>query len=480
MVSNLVANAIKFTEQGHVLVRIASEGVVDDKVSLLLEVADTGIGMSDAQQDKIFEAFTQADTTITRRFGGTGLGLSIVQNLVALMGGEIALHSEESVGTTIRVSLPLALQVGHKVLKRLDATIAVFDPMAISRQALGHAIQRMTGDTRLYADFEMLIKDLVMRDIGVIVISLPINEFEHSLADMLVRLREFTPVPVFVFLPLRGLRGKATFNLSGAEGLDITYLAKPWSSTDFYTAYNTLKHGSPVGASGVAPLLGIKVLVAEDNDFSRLLLSTLLEKAGCELESVENGREALALSQQTQFDLLVFDVHMPELNGIDALAEIRVSGALNASTPAVLLTADVLQHEDRLVSLPGRNKLMHKPFDNKRLIDLLLTLLGRDPSRMPLQTMAAGRIPLTQFFEEVEKLLAGAVKAYEERDINELREVIHQLLGIAGVFKLGELEKQVQALHTLVKEEDAWMSDALQAVEEEFARLKIEAGDELA
>ena len=480
VVSNLVANAIKFTEQGYILVRIVSEGVVDDKVSLLLEVTDTGIGMSDAQQDKIFEAFTQADTTITRRFGGTGLGLSIVQNLVALMGGEIALHSEESLGTTIRVSLPLALQVGHKALKRLDTTIAVFDPMAISRQALGHAVQRMTGDMRLYADFEMLIKDLIMRDIEAIVISLPINEFEHSLADMLVRLREFTPVPIFVFLPLRGLRGKATFNLNGVEGLDITYLAKPWASTDFYTAYNTLKHGSPVGASGVAPLLGIKVLVAEDNDFSRLLLSTLLEKAGCELQSVENGREALALSQRDLFDLLVFDVHMPELNGIDVLAEIRASGALNTSTPAVLLTADVLQHEDRLVSLPGRNKLMHKPFDNKRLIDLLLTLLGRDPSRMPLQTMAAGRIPLTQFFEEVEKLLAGAVKAYEERDIDELREIIHQLLGIAGVFKLGELEKQVQALHTLVKEEDAWMGDALQSVEEEFARLKLEAGDELA
>ncbi|RLA36852.1 MAG: hypothetical protein DRQ64_09865 [Gammaproteobacteria bacterium] len=480
VVSNLVANAIKFTEQGHILVRIASEGVIDDKVSLLLEVTDTGIGMSEAQQGKIFEAFTQADTTITRRFGGTGLGLSIVQNLVALMGGEIALHSEASVGTTIRVSLPLALQVGHKVLNRLDTTIAVFDPMAISRQALGHAAERMTDDVRLYVDFEMLIKDLVMRDIGAIIISLPINEFEHSLADMLVRLREFTLVPIFVFLPLRGLRGKATFNLSGVEGLDITYLAKPWASTDFYTAYNTLKHGSPVGTSGVAPLLGVKVLVAEDNDFSRLLLSTLLEKAGCELQSVENGREALALSQQTQFDLLVFDVHMPELNGIDALAEIRASGTLNASTPAVVLTADVLQHEDRLVSLPGCNKLMHKPFDNKRLVDLLLTLLGRNPSRMPLQTIAAGRIPLTQFFEEVEKLLAGAVKAYEERDIDELREIIHQLLGIAGVFKLGELEKQVQALHTLVKEEDAWMGDALQSVEEEFARLKLEAGDELA
>ncbi len=479
IVSNLVANAIKFTEQGHILLRIASGGVIDGEVTVLLEVSDTGIGMSEAQQGKIFEAFTQADTTITRRFGGTGLGLSIVQSLVALMGGSIALHSEESVGTTIQVSLPMALQVDHSELKRLDTTIAVFDPMAISREALGHAFQRMANDMRLYADFDVLMKDLVMRDIEAIIISLPINAFEHSLAEMVVRLREFTAVPVFVFLPLRGLGGRATFNLSGVEGLDITYLAKPWSTTDFYAVYNTMKHGAPVGTGGVAPLLGVKVLVAEDNGFSRLLLSTLLENAGCELQSVENGREALALSERVAFDLLVFDVHMPELNGIDALAEIRASDGLNASTPAVVLTADVLQHEDRLVNLSGRNKLMHKPFDNKRLIDLLLTLLDRNPSRMPLQTMAAGRIPLTQFFDEVEKLLVGAVNAYQERDIDELREIIHQLLGIAGVFKLGELEKQVQALHTLIKEEDAWVGDALQAVEEEFARLKSEAGDEL-
>ena len=478
VVSNLVANAIKFTERGHILVRLMNGGVVGDQVTLVLEVEDTGIGMSALQQDKVFEAFTQADTTITRRFGGTGLGLSIVQTLVALMGGEITLRSEESVGTTVRVSASLGLQVEHRQISQLATSIAVFDPLAVSRQALGHAIQRMTSDLRLYADFEVLVKDLVMRDIEAIVISLPIGEFEHSLSDMLVRLREFTHVPIFVFLPLRGLRGKATFNISGVEGLDITYLAKPWATSEFYTAYNTLKHGSPIGSGNLAPLKGVKVLVAEDNDFSRLLLSTLLEKAGCELQAAGNGREALALCEQSAFDLLIFDVHMPELNGIDALVEIRASGGLNTATPAVVLTADVLQHEDRLASLSGRNKMMHKPFDNTRLIELILTLLDRKPSPMPLQALATRRIPLAQFFQEVDKLLASAVDAYQERDIEALRETIHQLLGIAGVFKQGELEKQVQALHTLVKEEDAWVGDALQAVEEELARLKAEAGEE--
>ncbi len=478
VVSNLVANAIKFTERGHILVRLINGGVVGDRVTLILEVEDTGIGMSALQQDKVFEAFTQADTTITRRFGGTGLGLSIVQTLVALMGGEIILHSEESVGTTVRVSVPLALQVGHRQISQLATSIAVFDPLAVSRQALGRAIQRMTSDLRLYADFEVLVKDLVMRDIEAILVSLPIGDFEHSLSDMLVRLREFTHVPIFVFLPLRSLRGKATFNISGVEGLDITYLTKPWATTEFYTTYNSLKHGSPVGSGNRAPLQGVKVLVAEDNDFSRLLLSTLLEKAGCELQAVENGREALALCEQSAFDLLVFDVHMPELNGIDALIEIRTSGGLNTATPAVVLTADVLQHEDRLASLPGRNRMMHKPFDNTRLIELILALLDRKPSQVPLQAVATRRIPLAQFFQEVEKLLASAVNAYQERDIEALRETIHQLLGIAGVFKQGELEKQVQALHTLVKEEDAWVGDALQAVEQELARLKAEAGEE--
>ncbi len=480
VVSNLVANAIKFTERGHILVRISNGGVGDEQLTLVLEVEDTGIGMSTSQQEKVFEAFTQADTTITRRFGGTGLGLSIVQTLVALMDGEITLHSEESLGTTVRVSLPVALQLEHRALKPLSTTIAIFDPQPVSRQALGRAIQRMTEDQRLYADFEVLIKDLVMRDIEAIAISLPISGFEYSLSDMLVRLREFTPVPIFVFMPLRGLRGKATFNISGIDALDITYLAKPWATTEFYAIYNTLKHGSPIGSGNFSPLQGVKVLVAEDNDFSRLLLSTLLEKAGCELQVVENGRQALTLCEQSAFDLLVFDVHMPELNGIDALVEIRTSSGLNTTAPAVVLTADALQHEERLASLPGRNKMMHKPFDNVRLVDLLLELLDRQPSRLPLPAVATRGIPLAKFFQEVDKLLASAVNAYQEREIDVLREAIHQLLGIAGVFKQGELEKQVQALHTLVKEEDAWVGDALQAVEEELARLKAEAGEEQA
>ncbi|OUS06164.1 hypothetical protein A9Q90_05950 [Gammaproteobacteria bacterium 54_18_T64] len=480
VVSNLVANAIKFTERGHILVRLTNGGVVDDKVSLVIDVEDTGIGMSSAQQDKIFEAFTQADTTITRRFGGTGLGLPIVQDLVSLMGGEIDLYSEESVGSRVRVSLPLALQVGHRQLERLSTTLAVFDPESVSRESLGHAVQRITDDLRLYDDFEVLIKSLVMRDIEAIIISLPISDLGHSLADMLVRLREYTPVPVFVFLPLRGLRGNAVFNIQGVDSLDISYLAKPWSSAEFYTVYNSLRHGSLVGSGAVAPLTEVKVLVAEDNDFSRLLLSTLLEKAGCDLEAVENGREALVRCEQVDFDLLAFDVHMPELNGIDALASIRASGGLNSTTPAVMLTADVLQHNERLASLPGRNEMIHKPFDNKRLIDLMLTLLDRKPSRAPLQDIATRQIPRAEFFQEVDRLLVSAVETYQNRDVVELREIIHQLLGIAGVFKLGELEKQVQALHTLVQEEDAWVGDALQSIEEEFARLRLEAGEERA
>ncbi len=478
VVSNLVANAIKFTERGYILVRLTNGGVTDGRVTLVLEVEDTGIGMSALQQEKVFDAFTQADTSITRRFGGTGLGLPIVQTLIALMEGEITLYSEESVGTTVRVSVPLVLQARYPQISRLSTSIAVFDPLDVSRQALGHAAQWMTNNVWLYGNFGGLVEGLMMQDIGVIVISLPINEPEHSLSDMLVRLRELTHVPIFVFLPLMGSSGKAGFKVSGNEGLDITYLVKPWATTEFFTIYNVLKQGSSIGAGKLTLLKGVKALVAEDNEFSRLLLTTLLEKVGCKLQTVDNGREALALCKQSAFDLLVFDVHMPELNGIDALIEIRAPGGLNTTTPAVVLTADVLQHEDRLGGLPGRNKMMHKPFDNTRFIELVLTLLDRQPCQIPPQTLVTRRVSQAQFFQEAEKLLANAVEAYQVRDTGMLREIIHQLLGITGVFRQRELEKQVKALHTLVKEDDAWVGDALQSVEQELARLKVEAGEQ--
>lgn len=482
VVSNLVANAIKFTDRGHVMVRLSHQAISDDQIMLVLEVEDTGIGMSEVEQEKVFDAFTQADTTITRRFGGTGLGLSIVHALVRLMGGEIALHSVESAGTRIRVCLPMGLQQGREPLIRLNIRIAVLDTLAISRQALGHALQRMTDALSLYADLEVLIKDLRTGDIQAIVISLPISEFEHSLADMLVRLRTHTQVPILVFLPLRALRDKAAFNVEGVEGLEaITYLTKPWASSDFLTGYKMLKDGPPGDTASTAPLLGVRVLVAEDNEFSRLLLSTLFDKAGCETVAVINGRQALEACAERVFDILVFDVHMPELNGIEALAAIRKAedGGLNKATPAVVLTADILQHKNSLATLEGVNILMHKPFDDKRLIGQMMTLLGSKKNIASRQGMITRRIPLTRFFQEVDKLLLSAVSAYQDRNIEELREIIHQLLGVAGVFKLGELEKQVQALHTLVKAQDPWVGDALRSVGEEVDRLKVEAGDEL-
>ena len=476
LVSNLLANAIKFTEHGYILVRLAHQGIFNNKVMLVLEVEDTGIGMSQAQQDKIFEAFTQADTTITRRFGGTGLGLSIVQALVALMDGEITLQSEASVGTTFRVALPLELHQGCKPLNQLSTVLAAFDPLEKSRRALDHALQRITDSVFLYDDFELLAKDLQRREIEVIIISLPMNVFAYSLADMLVYLRQYTQVPVLVFLPARSLRDKPAFNIDGVEDLeDITYLTKPWASTEFHATYQMLKNGSLTRTQTALSLLNIKVLVAEDNVFSQLLLSTLLERVGCELVMVENGHQVLEVCRNKEFDILVLDVHMPELNGIDALAEIRTSGGVNAQTPALLLTADVLQHEDSLSLLEGKNKIMHKPFDERRLIELMADLVGREKDKPTGRISLLRKIPLEQFFLEVDKLLFIAVNAYKNRDITELRETVHQLLGIAGVFKLGELEKQVQALHTLVKEEDAWVGDALLAIEEELARLKAEA-----
>jgi two-component system sensor histidine kinase BarA len=217
-------------------------------------------------------------------------------------------------------------------------------------------------------------------------------------------------------------------------------------------------------------------LVAEDNDFSSLLLKTLLTRLGCHCQFAVTGSEAIELSQRTQFDVLLIDIHMPEVNGIEAIRTIKQADNPNAATPVIVMTADVLQHEEETALALGAAKIILKPFAEPELMATLLEFTGRRDQPAVDTSDARGRIPRELFFNEIEALISAAERAHDDGDSDQLREHIHQLLGIAGVFQLGTLETRARALHALVKAGDyAEVATALNAIREQVCALRQES-----
>lgn len=456
IVYNLVSNAIKFTSSGEVVVKVQTRGDNKSPPRIAISVIDTGIGIPEKQRALIFEPFSQADNSISRRFGGSGLGLTIVRNLVMQMGGSINIESMTGKGTTFRVELPLPIAPFQPAeTSALYQCVLLFDPHPHSRQAMEHMLGNFvvniescetTGDLEIGGKFQPP---------DIIVYSVPVGQAAGVLDQHIAYLKERFTCPILIISPLN----TPTAALHQDQFLypqPILFIDKPPVMAEMetlFTEQNSDRNGSHFngGAS-----IQANILIAEDNEFNRLLLSTFMQKLGSHYTTVANGQQAIAICDQQPFDLILMDVHMPEVNGISAVKAIRSGQGPNSNTPIVMLTADILQQEENALFDAGANDLLFKPFDESTLFNTLKQHLQTLP--LPATTDHPPQTPphvdLDLFIHEVSKLTQAAQSAINSRDDNSLRESIHQLLGIAGVFKMTYLERAVRALHTAVKSQD--------------------------
>ncbi|MBV1931359.1 MAG: response regulator [Porticoccaceae bacterium] len=463
IIFNLVSNSIKFTESGWVLVRVFLLADEADHCRVGITIKDTGIGISEEQKKHIFEAFTQADISISRRFGGTGLGLSIVNGLVDMMGGSISVDSPEGKGSTFKVVLPLKkqqalfsdqhLSSGLQPRGKQALNIALYDPDQASRQALEHLLTRITNSVESYGDIGALKSGLKTTQASVILL----NGASVTLANprayplLLEYIRQCTDLPLVITLPLKQLQ-KSSSIANDPSLQPASFIGKPVSIDSLKALF--IDADKVVDSGTVANLSGVNVLVAEDNDFSQLLIKTMLDRAGCRYCLVGNGREAVEMSTREQFDVLLVDGHMPELDGWEALREIRALTNPNHGTPAIFLTADVLAQGASLPAGVGINRVMHKPFEEADLINAISKLAGKELSGKAKTSAIWQRIPKEKFFSEVESLLDKADQENQRGNTAELGEIVHQLLGIVGVFKVNMLHQLSEALHLAAKAGD--------------------------
>ncbi|WP_461481108.1 ATP-binding protein [Porticoccus sp.] len=451
ILGNLIANAIKFSDEGGIFISLKSNA----EQAVLIEVRDTGIGVPRAAQDQLFNAFAQADTSISRRYGGTGLGLSIVKNLVELMGGDIRFESVEGLGTTFTIQLPLPFSGTTRQWSMKPSRVVLSGCHKAINQALIHAMARFNiADVCVVGLADLTAATTTLGpDDNVIICTSSLLSPDIDLAALILDLRAATAAKLIL------LAGQFNFyqqfNVRERASLQpVAFLPMPPPLAELYRSLGDITHTGAVSAhhDSEQVLDGVNILIAEDNQFTRLLLDTLLGRLGAYCTLTSNGNEALAAYQQDRFDLLLIDVHMPQKNGIDTLVTLRRSNNINANIPALALTADILQQEEQHLFEAGANGLLLKPLDERALLVQICKLLHLELPATPLPSAESlDEIPADLFRQEVKDLLGRSRDALSAGRIEELREEIHQLLGIAGVFNLTELERKVRQLHQWVK-----------------------------
>jgi signal transduction histidine kinase/DNA-binding response OmpR family regulator len=402
---NLLNNAIKFTEQGEVALQVDARQIADDQVEVHFAVRDTGIGISAENQKRIFDAFSQEDGSITRRFGGTGLGLTISNRLAGLMGGRIWVESVLGKGSTFHVTLPLGVgdrNIAAQQPPELSGKrVLLVDDNAVNRRILCHMLvqwgMQVTQSTNgaeclaVVADpdtrtFDLLLVDYEMPDLDGFAVVSALKRIPRTQRLKMIMLSSGV-------IPGHAERCRDL-------GIDAL-LAKPVAQDELLQAvHNAL--GQPGGgatpkvpAATRSPRQGarsLKILVAEDNLVNQTLMKKLLGKWGHDVTLANNGHEALEWVARDAFDLILMDMQMPVMGGLEATRLIRArenADPMSAPIPIYALTAAALPEERAAALASGVDGYLTKPLNRSELLDLL-DRIGQHPARPEAQPDGSG------------------------------------------------------------------------------------------
>jgi signal transduction histidine kinase/DNA-binding response OmpR family regulator len=403
---NLAGNAIKFTEHGEVVVTLRHARSAAGSGELELTVRDTGIGIDPVQQQRIFDAFCQADTSTTRRFGGTGLGLTICQRLAALMGGDLDLESEPGRGSRFGVRLPMPADPDAPAAARAPRALAgrrvlILDPHATSRGVLGRVtrrwgmkttavgsrprLERLLDDDAEPAAWDLILVDASLADPDGAPLERLLREHPRCRAAGLVLLAPTTTLQrsaaaLSRVADWRLLKPVTPPTLAEAATACLPTTGDDPTARDAPTACHSPAPAPTVARSAAATLPALDVLVAEDNPFNQLLATRLLERLGHRVHVVSDGRQAVEAVRAGGVDLVLMDVQMPELDGLQATRAIRQQEVPGGGrVPIVAATAHALVGDRERCLAAGMDGYVAKPISRADLAAAIETVV--DPGR---------------------------------------------------------------------------------------------------
>ena len=489
VLTNLVSNAVKFTEQGQIAIAVHRTGHIGDKVQLKVEVTDTGIGMTHEQTTRLFQAFSQADGSTTRKYGGTGLGLAICKRIVDLMGGTLQVDSIPDQGSTFSFTVWFGMG-DQSVLqhKLVPATLngmhaLVVDDNAAAREILSEMLRAIGLETHTAASgqeaLEATSQAMLSHPFDIVFLDWKMPDLDGI--ETAARLHHIAPtLPAVLVTAFGHEEVREQLEKAGVNAL----LVKPVSPSSLVDALVMIfapgqaEQASPLLAhTEYKPLQNARILLAEDNDINQQIARELLESAGAEVAIANNGREAVEmLADPACYDVVLMDLQMPEMGGIEATRLIRATERLS-DLPIIAMTAHAQVEEYQRCVEAGMVDHIAKPLEPMGMLQTIARWINHAATRPPQPEMisteatpgamlldsAAGlkRVAgnqalylrlLRQFVENqamagafIAQLLQASDQAGAEREA-------HTIKAIAGNIGLNKLQASAEMLELAIRE----------------------------
>ena len=517
---NLVGNAIKFTPSGEVVLEVCCVGRQDGRALVHFEVRDTGIGIPQESLDRLFQPFIQADSSTTRRFGGTGLGLSIVRKLVEMMGGQVGAHSEPGKGSTFWFTLPLEPAEIGGMEPPCDPVadgrrVLLVDDSATNRQVLANQLKHAGYQVETASSAKSALT--ILRDPGpqpfdAVVLDFQMPDMDGAmLGEQIVRAPDIAPTRLMLLTSLDRSGDMQRFAQIGFSA----YLTKPVRTRELLACLNRAlshdaedwhMHSQPIITRGTLVATETRrqysgqVLLVEDNAINQRVARRFLERLGCEVQVVGDGRQAVEAYGRNSYTFILMDMQMPVMDGLEATRRIReLENGGPKRTPIVALTANAMMGTLERCLEAGMDDYLTKPLDISRLQDVLDRFMGRADGE---QTSAAApstaadaapsadnaiRARLVDVSGDDEEFMIELVNAFlsgGEDTVQELRAAVelgdaaavgraaHKIKGAAANLHVNNLATMCFDLETRAKsgQKADWRAD-LEKVAAEFSRV---------
>jgi len=525
---NLVGNAVKFTDKGEVLVLAEVEEETADEVVLLFTVRDTGIGMTREQAGKLFQAFTQADATTTRKFGGTGLGLSISKRIVGLMNGKIWVESTPGRGSkfifTARFGKAVERRTGKRNLPNVELQgirVLAVDDNATSRHILQSYLESFTFGVTMATNGLEALQAVEQADREGMPYQFVILDWKMPGMDGIEaarKIREMAGLSQMPKILLISSFSQSDMLQHVEDDVVDGILAKPFLQSELFNATLEIfgraearvKRGAATALFHpdlVAKISGAYLLLAEDNEINQQVARELLEKAGVTVAIAENGEEALTRLWEEKFDGVLMDMQMPVMDGITATREIRKNPRF-ADLPIIAMTANVLAGDLDQCLAAGMNDHITKPLDpNQMVATLAKWITPAQPAALPAASgQEAGQGPrvvqgletlpnlpgvrvaegvrrmgdsvagycaiLEKFRSGQQNTLAEIRSAMTANDLEEAERLAHTLKGLLGTLGAGKLQDKAGELEIAIRGRvNVQVESLLLVVDAELSRL---------
>ena len=501
VLNNFVNNAIKFTENGEIIISVKLLEQVNGKARLLFEVKDTGIGISKENQSKIFEAFTQADSSTTRKYGGTGLGLTISKNIIKMMNGEVSIDSKENEGSTFSFTAEFDIdnseddyKTNYKNLQGLK--ILVVDDNNTNLKVVSHYLKEYDVKTyeksnamealQLLADetenIDIVLTDYCMPEINGIELTTEIHKIE-----------KYKGIPV-VLLTSRAQRGD--YNIVKENNLR-GYLPKPIRKNDLIECVSMLISQEQSGEKDSEKEVitrhsikekqireDVKILLVEDNPLNQKLVIKMMSKAGFFCDLAQNGAEALSAVLENNYDMVFMDCQMPVMDGYEATAKIREiekQSKTKRPIPIIALTANAMHGDIKDCEDAGMSDYLAKPVNLELLIEKIrkyssesfqdhkktsksenfAQIIGQQSKTEILNTivkdlgldLADADEILNDFLKDTDKTIAAMEELFKSNDFQALSLLAHSIKGASGNLRLNSIYELTTKLEATAKKE---------------------------